>query len=82
MPRIEGGGGIELAVPGLGLCLTSGAMLCGRTVASDGEAATAFSVLTAAFVATGLDAVALVAFAAVGTCESDRDGPTLLPGLV
>jgi hypothetical protein len=67
MPRMEGGGGIELAVPGLGLCFTSGAMLCGRTVVSDGEAATAFSVLTAAVVATGLDAVILVDFSAVGT---------------
>ena len=67
MPRIDGGGGIELAVPGLGLCLTSGAMLCGRTVASEGEAATAFSVLTAAVVALGLDAVAVVALGAVGT---------------
>ena len=67
MPRIDGGGGIELAVPGLGLCLTSGAMLCGRAVASEGEAATAFSVLTAAVVALGLDAVVVVALGAVGT---------------
>lgn len=82
MPRTEGGGGIELAVPGLGLCLASGAMLCGRTAASEGEAATVFSVLTAVAVAPGLDAEPLVAFAVVGTCEFDRDGAVLLPGLV
>lgn len=78
MPRTEGGGSMALAVPGLGLCLASGAILCGRTVAREGEAATDFSVLTAVVVATGLDAVMAVAFAVVGTCELDRDAAALL----
>lgn len=81
MPRTEGGGSIELAVPGLGLCLTSGAMLCGRAVASEGEAATDFSVLTAVVVATGLDAVMAVALAVAGTCELDRE-TAALPAVV
>lgn len=78
MPRTEGGGSMELAVPGLGLCLTSGAMLCGRTVASEGDAATDFSVLTAVVVVTGLDAVVPVVFAVAGTCELDREAAALL----
>lgn len=80
MARTEGGGGIEVAVPGLGLCFTSGAMLCGR--ARDGDAATVVSVLTAAaVVGTGLEALTLVALTVVGTCEFDLDGAALLPGL-
>lgn len=82
MARTEGGGGIEVAVPGRGLCFTSGAMLCGRTAAREGDAATVISVLTAAaVVGTGLEALTLVALTVVGTCEFDLEGAALLAGL-
>ena len=73
--------------------MASGAILCGRTLESEGEGTTDFSVFTAAVAAVGLEADALcgrsevdvetgaVVVAVVvptGACELDLEGAAML----